>query len=318
MVLQDYGQAPAHQNPIAYTAVGLPTKPGNVFDRAPTTADIDYPLGFEWLYQVDAGTSNIYCRVPDSTVWQLLEGSASGVIPVDNGGTGRNTLTDHAIIIGSGTSPVDFVGPGASGTVLQGAGGSADPAFSTTTYPATSSQGDVIYASADDTYSNLAKDTNATRYLSNTGASNNPAWAQVDLTNGVTGVLPVANGGSGSAGASGAIETTDATPTALITFPCGATAGVYTFDIRVAGFANIGAGAPLAIGYTIVGSIRTDGAAATFINQAVDSFEEGAMSSCSGTLAVSGNNALVTVTGVAAYTIDWVGNLQFVFADATT
>src|SRR3990167_8429949 len=60
-------------------------------------------------------------------------------------------------------------------------------------------QGDLIFASAPDTYSRLAKDANATRYLSNTGASNDPAWAQVDLTNGVTGILPVANGGTGTA-----------------------------------------------------------------------------------------------------------------------
>ena len=59
-------------------------------------------------------------------------------------------------------------------------------------------QGDIIYGSAADTFSKLAKDTNTTRYLSNTGASNNPAWAQVNMTNGVTGALPVANGGTGA------------------------------------------------------------------------------------------------------------------------
>lgn len=57
-------------------------------------------------------------------------------------------------------------------------------------------QGDLLFGSAADTLSALAKNITATRYLSNTGATNNPAWAQVDLTNGVTGVLPVANGGS--------------------------------------------------------------------------------------------------------------------------
>lgn len=57
-------------------------------------------------------------------------------------------------------------------------------------------QGDLIYGSAIDTLSALAKDTNATRYLSNTGVTNNPAWAQVNLTNGVTGILPGANGGT--------------------------------------------------------------------------------------------------------------------------
>lgn len=59
-------------------------------------------------------------------------------------------------------------------------------------------QGDLLYASGASIYSRLAKDTNSTRYLSNTGTSNNPAWSQIDLTNGVTGALPVANGGTGS------------------------------------------------------------------------------------------------------------------------
>lgn len=62
----------------------------------------------------------------------------------------------------------------------------------------TSSQGDIIYATGSDTYSTLAKDTNATRYLSNTGSSNNPAWAQINLANGVTGNLPVTNLNSGT------------------------------------------------------------------------------------------------------------------------
>ena len=54
-------------------------------------------------------------------------------------------------------------------------------------------QGDILYASAANTIVTLAKDTNATRYLSNTGTSNNPAWAQINLANGVTGDLPFAN-----------------------------------------------------------------------------------------------------------------------------
>lgn len=54
-------------------------------------------------------------------------------------------------------------------------------------------QGDLWYGSATGVISALAKDTNATRYLSNTGASNNPVYAQVNLADGVTGVLPNAN-----------------------------------------------------------------------------------------------------------------------------
>lgn len=58
-------------------------------------------------------------------------------------------------------------------------------------------QGDIIYSSAANTLSKLAKNTNATRYLSNAGTNNNPAWAQINLSNGVTGTLAVGNGGTG-------------------------------------------------------------------------------------------------------------------------
>lgn len=109
------------------------------------------------------------------------------------------TLTNHSVALGTGTTNLNSTGPSATaGSVLQSTGSSADPAFSTTSYPATSSQGDVIYASANNAYANLAKSTASTRYLSNTGTSNAPAWAQVNLADGVTGNLPVSNLNSGS------------------------------------------------------------------------------------------------------------------------
>lgn len=57
-------------------------------------------------------------------------------------------------------------------------------------------QGDMLYASAANTLAKLNKSTVATRYIANTGASNNPIWDQVNLTNGVTGILPGTNGGT--------------------------------------------------------------------------------------------------------------------------
>lgn len=59
-------------------------------------------------------------------------------------------------------------------------------------------QGDLIYASAVNSLNKLAKNVNATRYLSNTGTNNNPAWAQIDLVQGVTGNLSVNNLNSGT------------------------------------------------------------------------------------------------------------------------
>jgi hypothetical protein len=66
--------------------------------------------------------------------------------------------------------------------------------------------GDILYASATNVWARLARSTTATRYLANTGASNIPQWDQVNLANGVTGVLPIANGGTGQTTAQTAID----------------------------------------------------------------------------------------------------------------
>lgn len=95
------------------------------------------------------------------------------------------------LIYVTSTSVLDTLAIGSAGKVLRSTG--SLPVWSTFTIPDTYVQGDVIYASATDTLTALAKNTTATRYLSNTGTDNNPAWALIDLTNGVTGDLPYAN-----------------------------------------------------------------------------------------------------------------------------
>ena len=59
-----------------------------------------------------------------------------------------------------------------------------------------SAQGDIVIASGANTPIRLAKSTTSTQYLANTGSSNAPQWNEVALDTGISGTLPVANGGT--------------------------------------------------------------------------------------------------------------------------
>lgn len=89
---------------------------------------------------------------------------------VAEGGTGAITLTDHGVLVGSGTAAVDALAVGGTGTLLVGAAG-ADPAF------ATSAVGDFGFTSST---------AGATRTLtvSNTNNSNTASQALLQVTTG--------------------------------------------------------------------------------------------------------------------------------------
>lgn len=58
------------------------------------------------------------------TAVDITGGTIVGItdLAVADGGTGRSTLTDKAVIVGAGTSAVNFVSPGTSGNVLKSDG----------------------------------------------------------------------------------------------------------------------------------------------------------------------------------------------------
>jgi len=87
---------------------------------------------------ITGGASNLLNNVaPSATsgVPVISQGSSAnptfGTAVVAGGGTGATSLTDHGVLVGSGTSPIDALAVGATGTVLGGVTG-ADPAFTAT------------------------------------------------------------------------------------------------------------------------------------------------------------------------------------------
>jgi hypothetical protein len=149
-------------------------------------------------YLSNTGTSN-------NPAWAQIDltTGVTGILPAANGGT-ANGFTAFS---GPTTSTKTFTLPNASATVL-----TTNAAVTETqggTNQTTYTQGDLLYASATNTLSKLAKSTSSTRVLTNTGTSNNPAWAQLDLTSGVTGILPNTNTTATSSNTSSAIITRD-------------------------------------------------------------------------------------------------------------
>lgn len=149
--------------------------------------------------------------------------SLTGQVALANGGTAANLTASNGGIFYSTSSAGAILSGTATANKILCSGASGAPSWSTPTFPNASAttlkyirsdgtnwiaststlpdsyaQGDLLYGSASNVVSALAKSTTATRYLANTGTTNNPAWDQVNLANGVTGTLPVANGGTGN------------------------------------------------------------------------------------------------------------------------
>lgn len=109
----------------------------------------------------------------------------------------------------------------------------------------------------------------------------------------------------------GTVTTTDATPTTLMSVSLGATPGVFIAEGNLLGYntTDLAGGA-----YTFTGAAVTTGAAATEISvEEKDVFEQAAMAAADFDISVSGNNIVVTVTGIAGKTINWSGYFLYRF-----
>ena len=79
-------------------------------------------------------------------------------------------LTNHAVLVGAGTSTITKVGPTATaGQVFQSAGAATDPEFSTATYPSTTTVSQILYSSATNVVSGLTTANSAVLVTTSAG-----------------------------------------------------------------------------------------------------------------------------------------------------
>ena len=104
--------------------------------------------------------------------------------------------------------------------------------------------------------------------------------------------------------------TTSGAATSSVTLLSALAAGTYVLDMKVGAYATVGG--PASNGYTIVGAVRSTGAAAVLLSgQQKDAFEETA--DANAVINVSGNTITVDVTGSAGVDFNWLvsGDYQY-------
>lgn len=143
-----------------------------------------------------------------------LTGAVSGTLPVANGGTGATTLT--GLLQGNGTSAITAITNSSTvGQVLRVTGSStyawgaldlADTDAVTGvldetnggTGQSTITTGDLLQGTASNTLGKLAAVATGNALISG-GVATASSWGKIGLTTHVSGTLPIANGGTGSA-----------------------------------------------------------------------------------------------------------------------
>lgn len=99
--------------------------------------------------------------------------STAGICSFTGTGFTSTPVTSHAILVGGATSgSITNLSLGTANQAIRSGGAAADPAFSTATYPATTTAGQLLYSSATNAISGLTSANNGSLI---TDASGNPS-----------------------------------------------------------------------------------------------------------------------------------------------
>lgn len=144
-----------------------------------------------------------------------------GTLNVGHGGTGQTTLTIHGLLVGNATSGINAMSAGSAGQIVTSSGASADPVWTTATYPSTTTINQLLYSISANTVTGLATTNGG---ILNAGATGVPAMT-------VAPVLGVAGASAGTIGLSGATS-------GVVTIQTAAVAGTWSMTLPTTGGTN--------------------------------------------------------------------------------
>lgn len=197
---------PTPANSINEATTGICGFTGTGFTATPVTAH-DILIG-------GATSSTIAQAAPSATsgVPLISQGASAdpafGTAVVAGGGTGRITLTNHGVLVGAGTTAITQLAAGSAGQVLQSGGASADPVYSTATYPSTAgTAGKVLISDGTNIVSSTPTFPNASATAGKFIQSDGTNWVASTPT------LPTSAGTSGKVLQSNGTNYVESTPT---------------------------------------------------------------------------------------------------------
>ena len=288
------------------TRIGSDTAPGYTLD---VTGDINA--------STNIGTGG---TVRISNTGTIGSGNANATwdgntIAVNRGGTGLTAGTPGGLPYYSGAAAMTSMAAGTAGQALL-SGGAGAPGWGTlsASYGGTGQTGgyavgDILYASAAGTLSRLADIATGSALLSG-GVTTAPSYGKIGLTTHVSGVLPVANGGTNSSTALSGTSIMISNGTNIVQGDAGTTTTLLhgnasgapsysqaslTADVSgILPLANGGANADLSGGTFTQGSIIYKGAAALAPSGQL-----------TGVLRGNGSSAPTAMTGTAGTLVKW-------------
>ena len=118
-----------------------------------------------------------------------LSTTITGVLSGNGTAISGSAITQYDVLVGGATNSISSIGPGTAGQLLQSGGNAANPAYSTSTYPATNAINTLLYASSANVMAALATADNGVLITGTTGIPS-------ILADGTTGQVLTATTGS--------------------------------------------------------------------------------------------------------------------------